>query len=123
MLTREKCVFVHPSIKYLGHILSGDGLRPDPEKDEAVVKASPPANREQLESFFGMVQYYARHVPNLSSLAGSLSELRIKEVRFEWNQRRQSVSDEIKKELAGSRVLTSYNESSDLYLATDASEY
>ena len=108
-LKREKCVFVQSSIKYLGHILSGDGLRPDPEKVEAVVKAPPPANREQLESFLGLVQYYARHVPNLSSLAGPLNELRKKEVRFEWTQRRQSAYEEIKKELAGRRVLTSDN--------------
>ena len=76
-------MFVQPSIKYLGHIFSGDGLRPDPEKVEAVVKAPPPANREQLVSFLGLVQYYARHVPNLKSLAGPLNELRNKEVRFE----------------------------------------
>ena len=59
---REKCVFVQPSIKCLGHIFSGDGLRPDSEKVEAVVKTPPPANREQLESFLGLLQYYARHV-------------------------------------------------------------
>ena len=105
-LKREKCVFVQPSITYLGHILSGDGLRPDPEKVEAVVKATPPANREQLESFLWLVQYYARHVPNLSSLASPLNELCKKEVRFEWTQRRQSAYEEIKKELAGRRVLT-----------------
>ena len=70
-----------------------------------------------------MVQYYARHVPNLNSLIGHLNKLRKKEVRFEWTQRRQSAYNEINKELAGRRVLTSYNESSDLYLATDASEY
>ena len=91
-LKREKCVFVQLSIKYLGHILSGDGLRPDPEKFEAVVKAPPQANREKLESFLGLVQYYARHVPNLSSLAGPLNELRKTEVRFEWTQRRQSAT-------------------------------
>ena len=122
-LKREKCVFVQPSIKYLGHILSGDGLRPDPSKVEAVVKALPPANRKQLESFLGLVQYYGRHVPNLSSLAGPLNEFRKKEVRFEWTSKRQSAYDEIKKELSGRRVLTSYSESSDLYLAADASEY
>ena len=116
-------VFVQTSIKYIGHILSGDGLRPDPEKVEAVVRAPPQANREQLESFLGLVQYFARHVPNLSLLAGPLNELRKKEVQFEWTQRRQSAYKEIKKELAGRRVLTSYNKSSDLYLATDASEY
>ena len=75
-LKREKCVFVQPSIKCLGHILSGDGLRSDPIKVDAVFKAPPPANREQQESFLGLVQYYGRHVPNLSLLAGPLNELR-----------------------------------------------
>ena len=45
-LKRVKCDFVQPSIKYLEHILSGDGLRPDPEKVEAVVKAPPPQRIE-----------------------------------------------------------------------------
>ena len=35
-LKRDKCVFAQPSIKYLGRIHSGDGLRPDPDKVEAV---------------------------------------------------------------------------------------
>ena len=83
-LKREKCVFGQPSIKYLGHILSGDGLRPDPSKVEAVINSPPPANREQLESFLELFQYYGRHVPNLSSIAGPLNELPKKEVRFEW---------------------------------------
>ncbi len=96
-LKREKCVFVQPSIKYLRQILSGDGLRPDPEKVDAVIKAPPPTNREQLESFLGLVQYYARNVPNLSSLAGPLNEFRKKEVRFEWTQQRQSAYEKIKK--------------------------
>ena len=46
-----------------------------------------------------------------------------KEVQFEWTQRPQSAYEEINKQLAGRRVLTSDNESSDLFLATDTSEY
>ena len=41
---------------------------------------------------------------------------------MKWTSKRQSAYDEIKKELSNTRVLTSYNKSSDLYLATDASE-
>ena len=78
-LKREKCVFMQTSIKYLGHVLDASGLRPDPEKVEAISKAPPPQNREQLESFLGMVQYYGRHVPELSTLAGPLNELRRKD--------------------------------------------
>ena len=122
-LKREKYVFVQPTINYFGHTLSGNGLRPDFEKVKAVVKAPPPANLKQLESFLKLVQYYARHVPNLSSLASPLNELRKKEVRFEWTYRRQSAYEEITTDIAGRRVLTSYSKSSDLYLATDAFEY
>ena len=122
-LKREKCVFVQPLNISVVNILSGDGLRPDPSKVEAVVKAPPLANRKQLESFFGLVQYYGPHVPNLSSLAGPLNELRKNDVQLEWTSKRQSAYDEIKKELSSSRVLTSYSESSDLYLAAEATEY
>ena len=121
-LKREKCVFVQLSIKYLGHILSGDGLPPNPKTIEAVVKAPPPANQERLESFLGLVQYYTRHIPNLSSLAGPIHELRKNVVRFESTQRRQSAYKSITTKLSGRRVFTSYNESSDLYLETNASE-
>ena len=81
-LKREKCVFMQKSIKYLGHVVDASVLRPDPEKVEAILKASQPQNREQLESFFGMVQYYGRHVPELSTLSGPLNELCRKEVVF-----------------------------------------
>ena len=75
-------VFIQPSIKYLGNILCSAGLWPDSEKDEAVVKAPPLTNLNQLKSFLWLVQYYASHVPYLSSLADFLNELRNKEVRF-----------------------------------------
>lgn len=88
-LKREKCVFVQPSIKYLRHILTGDGFRPDHNKVESVVKSSPPANQEQLESFNELVQYYNRHVPNLSLVACSLNKLRKRKVRFEWTLKHQ----------------------------------
>ena len=110
-------------IKYLGDILNGYGLRPNRSKVEAVVKAPPLANREQFESFLGLIQNYGRHVPNLSSLAGLLNELRKKKVRSERTPKRQSAYDKIKQELSNRRVFTSYNKPSDLYIAADPSEY
>ena len=74
-LKREKCVFMQKSIKYLGHVLDDSGFRPNPDKVEANLKAPQPQNREQLESFLGMVQYYGRHVPELSTLSGPLNKL------------------------------------------------
>ena len=111
------------SIKYLGHVLDASGLRPDPEKVEAILKALQPQNREQLESFLGMVQYYGRLVPELITLSGPLNELRRKEVVFKWTPKQQVAFENLKSELAGRRVLTHFDDKRDLFLATDASEY
>ena len=48
-LKHEKFVFMQKSIKYLKHVLDASGLRPDPDKVEAILKAPQPQNREQLE--------------------------------------------------------------------------
>ena len=43
---------MHKSIKYLEHVLDASGIRPYPDKVEAILKAAQPQNREQLKSFF-----------------------------------------------------------------------
>ena len=105
-LKREKCVFMQKSIKCLGHVLDALGLCPNPDKVEAILKAPQPQNREQLESFAGMVQYYKRHVPELCTLSGPLNERRRKEVVFKWTPKQQSAFENLKSELAGRRKLT-----------------
>ena len=122
-LKREKCVFMLKSIKYLRHVLDASGLRPKPDIVEAILKAVQPQNREQLESFLGKVQYYGRHVPELSTLSGQLNELRRKEVVFKWTPKQQSAFRNLKSELAGRRVLTHFDDKRDLCLATDPSKY
>ena len=87
---------MRPSIKYLGHIYSGDGLRPDFDKIKAVAKSLTPASQEQLESFLGLVKYYNSHVSNLSSLAGIFNKLRRIEVSFLWTPLRLSAYKVIK---------------------------
>ena len=114
---------MHKSIKYLGHVLDTSGFCPDPDKVETIRKAPQPQNREQLESFLGMVQYYGRHVPGLSTLSGPLNKHRRKEVVFKWTPKQTSAFENLKNELAGRRVLTHFDDKSDLFLATDASEY
>ena len=122
-LKREKCVCMQQSIKYLRHVLDASRLRPDPDKVEAILNAPPTLNREQLESFLGMVQYYGGNIPELSTLAGPLNELRRKEVVFKWTTQQQCAFEKLKCELAGRRVLTHFNDNRKLFLATDASEY
>ena len=50
----SKCAFAQPDIRLLGHIVSADGARMDPEKTRAITEARPPANKTELRSFLGL---------------------------------------------------------------------
>lgn len=62
----NKCKFFETKIEYLGHIVSEGSVRPNERKLEAVLNAATPRNFAQLQSFLGMINYYAKFIPNLA---------------------------------------------------------
>ena len=61
-LNREKCHFRVPEVSYVGHVLSADGVKPDPLKVEAINAMPRPANHEDLQRFLGVETYLCRMV-------------------------------------------------------------
>ncbi|KAK2707345.1 hypothetical protein QYM36_015134 [Artemia franciscana] len=57
---QEKCVFGAESIPYFGHLLTLEGIKPDPEKTRAITEMPPPENSEQLQKLLGMLNYLSR---------------------------------------------------------------
>ena len=60
---------------YLGHQIDAEGLRATEEKLEAIQKAPSPKNVQELRSFFGLLKYYGKFIPNLASLIHPLNTL------------------------------------------------
>ena len=73
-LNRNKCKIRTTEIKYIGHVLSTDGLKAD-EKVRAVVQLPPPQDKQELMRFLGMIQYLAMFIPNLSEVSALLRKL------------------------------------------------
>ena len=71
-LNKTKCQFVKSEVTYLGHTVSVNGIQPIQNKVEAIRKAPPPVNLTELQSFLAALQYYAKFVPNLSTVLHSL---------------------------------------------------
>ena len=71
-LKRSKCFFLQMSEEYLGHNISAEGLRPTQEKVCALTEAPSPKSVSQLQSFLGLVNYYGKFLPNLSSTLAPL---------------------------------------------------
>ena len=63
----NKCQLNKGEVKYLGYYINANGVRPDPNKIEAIDKISSPRTFKQLGSFLGMINYYTRFIPKLTS--------------------------------------------------------
>lgn len=81
-LNREKCRFSKSELQYFGHIISKDGIKPDPGKGNAISDMQSPENVTQVRQWLGMVNYLGRFLPELSSVLHPVSELLKKEA--EW---------------------------------------
>lgn len=69
---RSKCVFLQPQVTYLGHKVSKEGIQPMGDKVEAITNAPSPTNVSELKSYLGLINYYQKFLPNLSSLLAPL---------------------------------------------------
>ena len=74
-LKKEKCSFCLPEVEYLGHSISAEGLRPSVTKVQAITDAPKPSKVSELKSFLGLVNYYAKFIPNLATTLASLYKL------------------------------------------------
>ena len=89
----------------------------------AIVAASAPHDILSLQSFLGMVNFYCRFVPNLSSLLAPLNRLLKKKVQWDWSEDCAHAFATIKKHLSVLPVLTHYRNDLPLVLEVDTSPY
>lgn len=119
----KKCKFLVSSVQYLGHILSEGQIKPNPAKVEAIVRAPAPKNVGQLMSYLGLLNYYGRFVPNLSSEISILYDLLKKGNDFNWDEKCQSVFEKSKQFLLKNDILELYDPKKPIIIATDGSPY
>ena len=112
-----------PSVEYLGHKISSSDLQPTDEKIRALKDAHVPRNESQLKSFLGLLNYYGKFVPHLSTLLAPLHRLLQKISAWTWGPAQQAAFDHVKSILTSDKVLAHYDLSKSLILACDASPY
>ena len=78
-LQPNKCHFGKTSLAFLGHVISKDGIKPDPAKITAVENFPIPHNLTVLRGFLGLASYYRRFVKDFAQIAKPLHYLMRKE--------------------------------------------
>lgn len=122
-LNLAKCEFEKSSIKYLGHIIDRFGLRKDPEKVAAMVKAPRPIDVAGVQSYIGLINYYGHFFPNKSTVLAPLHKLLEKNTSFKWNDACEKSYLAVKEIVASDKVLVHYDSKLPVKLMSDASQY
>ena len=122
LLNREKCQVGLREIEYLGHQLSVKGIKPTPEKVTAIQMAPAPKDAKTLRAFLGMINYYGRFIPNISSLLAPLYRLLKKGETWSWGEEEESSFRQAKQALSADTCLMHYSPDLPLTLTCDASQ-
>jgi hypothetical protein len=121
----DKSEFEVTSTKYLGIIISTDGLRMDPQKIEAVMKWPTPRILKDVQGFLGFANFYRRFIDRFSLLAKPLTDLTKNQGkgRFLMTKEAESAFEELKTRFIQAPVLAHFDYEKPMVLETDASDW
>ena len=111
-----------PEVKYTGHVLSSEGLKPDPNKVNAVSEMPKPTCKQETLSLLGFVNYLAKFLPRLSEISQPIRQLTTKDVKFIWTRQHDESFEEIKNLVTEHPVLRYYDMNTEVTIQCDASE-
>ncbi|GBG64345.1 hypothetical protein CBR_g41546 [Chara braunii] len=122
-INAKKCEWAKTQVLYLGHILDGDGVKPEESKIAAIRDWPTPRTLTELRSFLGLANYYRKFVRNFSTIAAPLRRLLKKETIWQWDKDCTSALKKLKRALIEYPVLKVADPSLPFVVTTDASQY
>ena len=120
-LKTKKCHLFQKEVKFLGHMVSKEGLRPVGAKVQALFQWPRPVNVKQVQGFLGLANYYRRMIPDYAEVAVPLTQLLKKDVPFIWNRECQEAFDVLKSKLMEEPIMAYPVDDCPYILDTDAS--
>lgn len=121
-LNAKKCEFSKTEVTYLGHVITGHGIRADPRKVKAIQDFPVPKTVQELQRFQGMVNQLAKFVPGLAQFNSPLRALLRKNTDFTWTSFQDTAFKKIKDILLSDIVLTHYDLTKPIVISADAAK-
>ena len=132
----DKCKFFQTEIKFLGHVISEQGVRTDPDKVQVVTDWPTPVTLRQVRSFLGFASYYRRFVEKFASIARPLYDLvsrcnenggkrrsKTADISTLWNEECEHAFCSLKDKLTSTPTLTYPDFTRPFMLEVDASNF
>ena len=122
-IAKEKSHFYKSEVKFMGHVISEKGVRPNPEKTDAIKRMTIPKNPKEVRGFLGVINYYRRFVKNLSEITKPLTKLLQKGSRFILTEQILEAINKCKEVLCSEQILRFPDFTRQFIVTTDASQY
>jgi len=122
-LNPKKSHFSMEEGKLLGHIISKDGIKIDPNRVAATDNIDIPRSKKEVQPFLGRINFLRRFIPNLAEIIIFLIDMLRKESEIKWTLENKKYFEDIKKDLATDPILESPNYAKDFIIFSFASEH
>lgn len=119
----DKCEFLRKEICYLGHVVTPDGVLPNPDKISAIQNYPIPQNEKDIRAFLGLTGYYRRFIPNYAKIVKPLTKLLKKDTVFCFDPPCLESFQLCKDILTSPPILQYPNFEQEFILTTDASAF
>ena len=116
-----KCDFMKSEIKYLGRVVSAEGVKPDPEAVAKLRDWEFPRNMTEMQSILGFANYYHEFIPWQAKLVAPLNTIIVVNATFTWGSEQQQDFSEIKLALIDATALAQPDSDGEFVLDTDTS--
>lgn len=117
----DKCEFLKPELEYLGHVITDNGVKPNPAKTEKIKNFPTPRNVKEVRGFLGLTGYYRKFIKGFATVARPLTELTKKDAEFRLTEKELKAIETLKTKMQEEVVLKYPDQKKQFELTTDAS--
>ena len=97
--------FLQQKVNFLGHIVSSEGVSPDPSKTSRVKEWPTPRSVQEVQQFLGLANYYRRFIKNFATIAKPLHQATEKKQHFKWTEQCAHAFNQLKAHLTSPPIL------------------
>lgn len=116
-----KCTFASAYVKYLGHIIQNNSVKPVKDNLVSIRNFPVPKTQKNIRQFLGKINFYHEYIPRSAIILDPLHNLLRKDQKFYWSEECQTAFDKIKSLLCSQPILEIFDQDLPIHIYTDGS--